>query len=211
MGGWFRKEIKGLEDMAGLKMRVGGFGGRILQKLGVVPQQIPAGDIYPALEKGTIDAAEFVGPYDDEKLGFDRVAPYYYTPGWWETGSHLSLIIGNKQWSALPQLYRAALTAASYEAHVMVQAKYDVRNPQALARLIKRGVKLRPFPMDVMKASLKAAKEVMAEEASKNANFKKIYEHYTNFQDQQNKWYSVAEQRMQNFQIAALNASAKKE
>jgi TRAP-type mannitol/chloroaromatic compound transport system substrate-binding protein len=211
MGGWFRKEIKGLEDMAGLKMRVGGFGGRILQKLGVVPQQIPAGDIYPSLEKGTIDAAEFVGPYDDEKLGFDRVAPYYYTPGWWETGSHLSLIIGNKQWNALPQLYRAALTAASYEAHVMVQAKYDVRNPQALARLIKRGVKLRPFPMDVMKASLKAAKEVMAEEASKNANFKKIYEHYTNFQDQQNKWYSVAEQRMQNFQIAALNASTKKE
>jgi len=123
----------------------------------------------------------------------------------------MSLIIGNRQWSALPQLYRAALTSASYEAHVMVQAKYDASNPQALARLIKRGVKVRPFPMDVMKASLKATKEVMAEEASKNANFKKIYEHYTNFQDQQNKWYSVAEQRMQNFQIAALNAGDRKE
>ncbi len=211
MGGWFRKEIKGVEDLSGLKMRVGGFGGRILQRLGVVPQQIPAGDIYPALEKGTIDAAEFVGPYDDEKLGFDRVAPYYYTPGWWETGSHLSVITGIKLWEGLPPLYRAALTAAAYEAHVLVQSSYDVRNPQALARLLKRGVKLRAFPASVMNASLKAAREVMQEEAAKNANFKKVYEHYTRFQNQQNQWYSVAEHRMMSFQIAALQAQAKQD
>ena len=209
MGGWFRKEIKSVEDLNGLKMRVGGFAGRIMQKLGVVPQQIAAGDIYPALEKGTIDAAEFVGPYDDEKLGFDRVAPYYYTPGWWETGSHLSVIIGTKQWESLPPQYKAAMTAASYETHIHVQANYDVRNPQALARLLKRGVKLRAFPQAVMDASYKAAKEVMDAEAEKNANFKKIYEHYKKFQSQQNQWYSVAESRMQNYLINATSGGTK--
>jgi TRAP-type mannitol/chloroaromatic compound transport system substrate-binding protein len=209
MGGWFRKEIKGVEDLNGLKMRVGGFAGRILQKLGVVPQQIAAGDIYPALEKGTIDAAEFVGPYDDEKLGFDRVAPYYYTPGWWETGSHISVITGTKQWESLPAQYKAAVTAAAYEAHVHVQATYDVNNPQALARLLKRGVKLRAFPQTVMDASLKAAKEVMDAEATKNANFKKIYDSYRKFQAQQNQWYSVAESRMQNYLLNATSGGNK--
>jgi TRAP-type mannitol/chloroaromatic compound transport system substrate-binding protein len=211
MGGWFRKEIKSVEDLAGLKMRVGGFAGRILQKLGVVPQQIPAGDIYTSLEKGTIDAAEFVGPYDDEKLGFERVAPYYYTPGWWETGSHVSLLIGIKQWESLPPAYRAALTAAAYEAHVGVQSKYDVRNPQALARLMKRGTKLRAFPPAVMDASLKATTEVMLEESAKNPRFKKLYEHYSRFQNEQNQWYSVAEARLQNFQISAMKSGGRKD
>ena len=86
MGGWFRKEIKTVADLNGLKFRIGGFAGRVLQKLGVVPQQLAGGDIYPALEKGTIDAAEWVGPYDDEKLGFNKIAPHYYYPGWWEGG-----------------------------------------------------------------------------------------------------------------------------
>ncbi len=206
MGGWFRKELKGLEDLAGLKMRVGGMAGRILQKLGVVPQQIPPGDIYPALEKGTIDAAEFVGPHDDERLGFERVAPFYYTPGWWETGSQLSLIVGRKPWESLPKQYQAALSAACYEAHVMVQAKYDVNNPLALARLMKRNVKLRAFPKTVMDACLKAADEVMAEESAKNPNFKKLFAHYRRFQNQQNQWSSVAEARMLNFQINAVQS-----
>ncbi len=210
MGGWFRKEIRSLEDLKGLKMRVGGIGGRILQKLGVVPQQIPPGDIYPALEKGTIDAAEFVGPFDDEKLGLDRVAPFYYTPGWWETGSQVSVITGLKQWNALPAPYRAAITAASYEAHVWMQAQYDVHNPMALARLVKRGVKLRAFPKDVLTASLMATREMMNEEASKNAAFRKMYEHYNRFQNQQNQWYAVSEARLQNFQIMALQSQPTK-
>ena len=208
MGGWFRKEIKSVDDLNGLKMRVGGFAGRILQKLGVVPQQIAPGDIYPALEKGTIDAAEFVGPYDDEKLGFDRVAPYYYSPGWWETGSQISVIISTKQWDSLPPMYKAAITAAAYEAHLHVQANYDVRNPQALARLLKRGVKLRAFPQPVMDACLKAARETMDAEAEKNPMFKKIYDHYRRFQTQQNQWYSVAEARMQNFLINATSGKS---
>ena len=206
MGGWFRKEIKSVQDLSGLKMRVGGFAGKILQRLGVVPQQIPAGDIYPALEKGTIDAAEFVGPYDDEKLGFERVAPYYYTPGWWETGSQVSLLIGSKLWDGLPQAYRAAITAAAYETHVIVQAEYDVRNPQALARLLKRGTKLRAFPQEVMDACAKATTELMKEESKNNPKFKKIYDHYNRFQHEQNQWYSVAEARLQNYQINAMKA-----
>lgn len=206
MGGWFRKEIKSVQDLSGLKMRVGGFAGKILQRLGVVPQQIPAGDIYPALEKGTIDAAEFVGPYDDEKLGFERVAPYYYTPGWYETGSQISLLIGTKLWDGLPTAYRAAITAAAYESHVTVQAEYDVRNPQALARLLKRGTKLRAFPQEVMDACAKATTELMQEESKNNPQFKKIYDHYKRFQHEQNQWYSVSEARMQNYQINAMKA-----
>ncbi len=204
MGGWFRKEVRSVDDLNGLKMRVGGMAGRMLQKLGVVPQQIPPGDIYPALEKGTIDAAEFVGPYDDERLGFERVAPFYYTPGWWEISSQLALIVGQKHWDSLPPQYQAALRTACFEAHVTVQAQYDVVNPQALARMIKRGVRLRAYPKPVMDACLRASREVMDEEAAKNPAFRKIYEHYRNFQDQQNQWATVTEARMQNYQISAM-------
>src|SRR5881392_130974 len=136
MGGWFRKEIKTVADLSGLKMRIGGIAGQVLQKVGVVPQQLAGGDIYPALEKGTIDAAEWVGPYDDEKLGFQKVAPYYYTPGWWEPSLQVSFYIGIKEWEKLPKEYQAAIEAASYEAHVVMQAEYDAKNPAALARLL---------------------------------------------------------------------------
>ena len=111
MGGWFRKEIKTVDDLKGLKLRIGGFPGRVLQKLGAVPQQIAGGDIYPALEKGTLDAAEWVGPYDDEKLGFYKVAPHYYYPGWWEGGSMLFAFVNLDKWNALPKAYQAVLDA----------------------------------------------------------------------------------------------------
>jgi TRAP-type mannitol/chloroaromatic compound transport system substrate-binding protein len=168
MGGWFRKEVKTVKDLTGLKMRVGGFAGRVLQRLDLVPQQIAGGDIYPALEKGTIDAAEWVGPYDDEKLGFNKVAPFYYAPGWWEAGPQLSFYVGIKEWEKLPKEYQAAIEAATYEAHVVMQAEYDARNPAALARLLKNGVKLRSFSKDIMEACYKAATDVMEEEAAKN-------------------------------------------
>src|SRR3569623_3489970 len=125
MGGWFRKEIKTVQDMKGLKMRIAGLAGLVMQRLGVVPQQIGGGDIYPALEKGTIDAAEWVGPYDDEKLGFNRVAPFYYAPSWWEASTQISFMIGIKQWEKLPKEYQAAVDAASFEAHTVMQAQYD--------------------------------------------------------------------------------------
>src|SRR5213083_3180641 len=140
MGGWFRKEIKSVADLKCLKFRIGGMAGLILAKLGVVPQLIGGPDIYPALEKGTIDAAEWVGPYDDEKLGFNKVAKYYYYPGWWEGGPELDLFVNIKQWEALPPEYRAILEAACHEANIDMLAKYDALNPAALKKLVGSGV-----------------------------------------------------------------------
>ena len=201
MGGWFRREVKTPQDLHGLKMRVGGFAGRVMQKLGVVPQQIAGGDIYPALEKGTIDAAEWIGPYDDEKLGFNKVAPFYYTPGWWEPSAQLSFYINKKEWDKLPKEYQAALEVATYEAHIAMQAMYDARNPTALARLMKNGVKLRNFSKPILDACYEAAQEVIEEEASKNAKFKKVLEPWRRFHQDQNTWYSVAESPVQSYLI----------
>ncbi|UGQ45710.1 TRAP transporter substrate-binding protein [Massilia endophytica] len=203
MGGWFRKEIRSVKDMQGLKMRVAGFAGRVMERMGVVPQQIPAGDVYAALEKGTIDAAEWVGPYDDEKLGLARVAPHYYSPGWWEAGPQLSFYINIKEWEKLPKEYQAALEAASYECHVIMQADYDAKNPAALARLLKNGAKLHNFSKDIMDAAYKHSAAVMEEEAAKNARFKTIYEPWKKFRQAQNQWASVAEATMQNYLISA--------
>lgn len=206
MGGWYRKEIKSVADLKGMKMRVAGFAGQVLTRLGVVPQQLAGGDIYPALEKGTIDAAEWVGPYDDEKLGFFKVAPFYYAPGWWEAGANFSFYVGVKEWEKLPKEYQAALEVATYEAHVVMQAEYDTKNPAALARLLKNGVKLRTFSRDIMDACYKNAQIVMNEEAAKNAKFKKIYEPWKRFQRDQNMWSSVSEASMQDFLIRAGRA-----
>src|SRR5438552_4797174 len=136
MGGWFRKEIKEISDLNGLKFRIGGIAGRILAKVGVVAQQLAGGDIYPALEKGTIDAAEWVGPYDDEKLGFHKVAQFYYYPGWWEGGTANHFMINLEKWNELPKNYQAIVTAAAGFANVEQTARYDARNPAPLKRLI---------------------------------------------------------------------------
>jgi TRAP-type mannitol/chloroaromatic compound transport system substrate-binding protein len=207
MGGFFRKEIKTPGDFKGLKMRIGGTGGLPLQKLGIIPQQIPGGDIYPALEKGTIDAAEWVGPYDDEKLGLYKVAKYYYYPGWWEGGPELDLFVNQKAYDELPKDYQAILEAACYEANVDMMAKYDALNPAALKRLIAGGVKLQPFSNEIMAACYKATNEVYEEIASKNAKFKKIYEPWKAFRNDQVSWFQVAENRFDNFMIAAARVS----
>src|SRR6187455_2187599 len=203
MGGWFRKEIKTVNDLKGLKMRIGGTAGLPLAKLGVVPQQIPGGDIYPALEKGTIDAAEWVGPYDDEKLGFYKVAKNYYYPGWWEGGPELDLFVNIKAWEALPKDYQAILEGACYEANVDMVAKYDALNPAALKRLIANGVKLQPFSNDILVACYKAVQEVYEEIAGKNAKFKKVYEPWKKFREEQVSWFQVSENRFDNFMITA--------
>ena len=207
MGGWFRKEIKTVADLKGLKFRVGGFAGRVLTKLGVVPQQIAGGDIYPALEKGTIDAAEWVGPYDDEKLGFFKVAKYYYYPGWWEGGPELDLFVNMKQWEALPPEYKSILESACAEANIDMLAKYDALNPAALKRLAGNGVQLRPFNKDIMNACFKAAREVYEEESEKNPKFKKVYDAWKVFRDDQILWFRVAEQNFDNYMATASSAS----
>jgi TRAP-type mannitol/chloroaromatic compound transport system substrate-binding protein len=199
MGGWFRKEIKTVQDLQGLKFRVGGFAGAVLSRLGVVPQQIAGGEIYPALEKGTIDATEWVGPYDDEKLGFHKVAKYYYYPGWWEGCAQLSLYIGMAAFNALSKEYKAILEAASWEAHAWMQARYDGQNPAALRRLAAAGTQLRPFSRDILQACHKAALEVYEETSAKNAKFKKVYEPWLAFRNEQNLWFRVAEFGFDNY------------
>jgi TRAP-type mannitol/chloroaromatic compound transport system substrate-binding protein len=168
MAGWYRKEIKSVADLKGLKFRIGGLGGMVLAKLGVVPQQLAAGDLYPALEKGVIDAAEFVGPLDDEKLGLQKVARYYYYPGWWEGSATLGLFVNLKALNALPALYQTALRTATAEANQWLTMKYDNENPQALRRLVAGGAQLRAFPKEVTQAAFGAANELYAEMAEKS-------------------------------------------
>jgi TRAP-type mannitol/chloroaromatic compound transport system substrate-binding protein len=203
MGGWFRKEIKTVQDMQGLKMRIAGLAGQVMTKLGVVPQQIPGGDIYPALERGTIDAAEWVGPYDDEKLGFAKVAPFYYYPGFWEGGPSIHLFINQAKWKELPKSYQAILTTAAGYANSDMLAKYDARNPAALRRLLGAGTQLRPFAPEIMEAAFKAANEVYDDVSSKNADFKKIYDSVRAFRNEEYLWFQVAEYAFDNFMIRA--------
>jgi TRAP-type mannitol/chloroaromatic compound transport system substrate-binding protein len=198
MGGWFRKEINTLDDLRGLKMRVGGLGAHILAKMGVVPQQIPPGDIYPALERGTIDAVEWIGPYDDEKLGFYKVAKNYYYPGWWDPCAQVNLYINQQQWEALPKTYKAAIETSCAEANSWMIAAYDARSPQALRRLVAKGAKLKPFSQDILVACEKASFEYYEEVAAKNENFKRVYEPWKKFRTDVVLWFSVAEFSLNN-------------
>ena len=199
MGGWFRKELKGVADLKGLKFRIGGFAGKVIERMGGVPQNIPGGDIYPALEKGTIDAAEWIGPYDDQKLGFHKVAPFYYYPGWWEGGLQLDLYINQKAYDALSVENKAVVEAASAYAHLDMQAKYDVKNPTALKQLVGAGAKLRPFPADLMAAAFKTSMALYDELSTRNENWRKVYSDYSKFRADQNLWFRFTEATFDRF------------
>ncbi|MCW5653708.1 TRAP transporter substrate-binding protein [Hydrogenophaga sp.] len=203
MGGWFRKELKTLNDMKGLKFRIGGFAGKIVERLGAVPQNIPGGEIYQALEKGTIDAAEWVGPYDDQKLGFYKVAPYYVYPGWWEGGPQVDVFINRKAYDSLSAENKAIVEAASAFAHVDMQAKYDARNPVALKQLVANKAKLVPFPKAIMDAAFKASMEVYNELNNTNPAWKKVYTDYANFRRDQNLWFRFTEARFDSYMQSA--------
>ncbi len=201
MGGWFRKEIKSVADMQGVKMRIGGFGGKVIAKVGVVPQQLPGAQIYENLEKGVIDAAEWVGPFDDEKLGFYKVAPFYYYPGWWEGGAMLHTMINTAKWAELPPVYQSLVKTACQAANVDMQAKYDARNPEALKKLVGSGAQLRPFPQDVMEACFNAAKETYVEMNAANAAFKKVHDSMMAFRADQYLWFQVSEFTFDRFMM----------
>lgn len=201
MAGWFRKEIKTVDDLKGLKMRIGGLAGQVIAKLGAVPQQIAAGDIYPALERGTIDAAEWVGPYDDEKLGFYKIAPFYYYPGWWEGGLTLHFFINTDKWAELPDNYKAIVTAAAAAANVDMLAKYDAKNPKAIQSLVSSGTQLRPFSTEIMQAAYAAAHELYGEISATNADFKTLIDSIIAFRDQEYLWFQVAEYSYDSFMI----------
>ncbi len=199
MGGFFRKEIKSLADVKGLKFRIGGFGGKVLERIGGVPQNIPAGEIYQSLEKGTIDAAEWVGPYDDEKLGLNKVASFYAYPGWWEGGPQLDFFINDKAFNGLSAEYKAIVEAATALAHVDMQARYDARNPAALKKLVAGGTKLFRFPKEMMDAAFKEAMAYYGELSASNPSWKKIYEDYATFRRDQNLWFRFTEAGFDDF------------
>jgi TRAP-type mannitol/chloroaromatic compound transport system substrate-binding protein len=199
MGGWFRKEIKTVADLKGLKFRMGGFGGKVLARLGVVPQNIPGGEIYQALEKGTIDAAEWIGPYDDQKLGFNKVAPVYHYPGFWEGSTQFEFYINSKAFEGLPAEYKAIVEAAAAYAHTDVQAKYDARNPGALRALVGAKTKVLPFPRPVMEATFKEAMGLYSELSASNPAWKKIYADYAAFRKEQNLWFRFTEASFDSF------------
>lgn len=201
MGGWFRKEINTVADLQGLKMRIGGMAGKMMATLGVVPQQIAGGDIYPSLEKGTIDAAEWVGPYDDEKLGFYKVAKYYYYPGWWEGGPVLHTLVNLAKWNELPKAYQAALACACEASNGSMMASYDQKNPAAIKSLVANGAQLRPYSQEILGACFDAANKIYAEINASNASFKKIYDSQMAFRKDAYLWAQISEYTFDTFMM----------
>ncbi len=202
MGGWYRKEIKTVADIKGLKFRVGGFAGQVISRMGGVPQNIPGGEIYQSLEKGTIDAAEWVGPYDDEKLGFAKVAKFYYYPGWWEGGPQLDFFVNTKAFEGLSSEYKAIIDAATIQAAAEMQARYDARNPAALKRLVASGTSVQRFPKDLMDLAFKEAMALYGELSSSNPAWKKVYDDYAAFRRDQVLWFRFAEASFDEFMRA---------
>ncbi|WP_418320839.1 TRAP transporter substrate-binding protein [Piscinibacter sakaiensis] len=209
MGGWFRKEIKSLADMKGLKFRIGGFGGVVLQRMGVVPQSIPAGDIYTALEKNTIDAAEFIGPYDDEKLGMHKIAKFYHYPSYWDPCGQITMYVNAKAFEALPKDYQQIFALACSEAHIDMQAKYDTLNPNALRRLVGGGAIVKPFPREVGVAAWKEANDLFAELSAKNATWRKIFDSFIKYRDDQVLWSRFAEGSFDSMMLSMKSVDRK--
>ncbi|MFN3274163.1 MAG: TRAP transporter substrate-binding protein [Paracoccus sp. (in: a-proteobacteria)] len=206
MGGWYRKEINSVADLQGLKLRIAGLAGRVLERMGAVPQQIPGGDIYPALERGTIDAAEWVGPYDDAKLGFHKVAPYYYYPGFWEGGPTVSFFVNKPQWDQLPDSYKSLFRTAAQAVDQNMLAKYDMLNPTALKELVAQGAQLRSFSEDVLVAGFQASNEVYAEISAENEDFKTQYEAMLTFRDDWYLYQQTAEYTFDTFMMIQQRA-----
>jgi len=203
MGGWFRKELTQPSDLSGLKFRIGGLAAQMLAKLGVVPQQVAGPDLASALEQGTIDAAAWVGPYDDDKAGLLKGADTYHYPAWWEGGALILNFVNLDRWNALTPTYRAVLRTACASTNVWMQSKYDAANPAALKRLVGGGARLKQFPDEVMDACYKAASDVYAETSAKNADFKKICDHMMAFRGDQYLWWQLAEYGFDTYMIKA--------
>jgi TRAP-type mannitol/chloroaromatic compound transport system substrate-binding protein len=199
MGGWFRKEVNTAKDLQGLRMRIPGLGGQVMARLGTTVQVLAGGDIYPALERGAIDATEWVGPYDDEKLGFHKVAKLYYYPGWWEPSAGLSYLVNQDAWAKLPKDYQQIFELAVSHSGVHMQNRYDQRNPQALARLLQQGVKLKRFSDDIMRAARGASDELFAEQAAKDPAYKKLFEAYDKARLEMFPWFGTAERAYSDF------------
>ncbi len=204
MGGWFKQEINGLDDLKGLKMRIPGLGGTVMQNLGVEPVTLASSDVLDALKTGELDAAEWLGPYDDEKLGFHTVAPYYYYPGWWEPGTTLTIIINKQAWDKLPRAYQHILEAAAYEANIAMLSQYEALNQQALAQLVASGTQLKAYSEEILLAALEAAFALYEELAETNQSFKAIYNPWKDFRRHIYQWSRFNELRFAEFAFAHI-------
>jgi TRAP-type mannitol/chloroaromatic compound transport system substrate-binding protein len=207
MGGWFRKEISTVRDLQGLKMRIPGLGGQVMGRLGVTVQNLPGGEIYQALQTGAIDAAEWVGPYDDEKLGLNKVAKFYYYPGWWEPGSTFEVQVNLNEWQKLPIEYQEIFKTAAYESNMTMLARYDSLNNEALQRLLQANVQLRPYSDEILTAAEKAAFSLYDEFAAKDADFKSVYQGWQQFRDRIYAWNNRNESSFERFVYAKLGNS----
>lgn len=208
MGGWFKREIRSAADLRGLKMRIPGMGGAVLNRLGVTVQVLGGAEIYPALERGAIDATEWVGPYDDEKLGFHRAARFYYYPGWWEPGPSMSFMVNRQAWDRLPSSYQQAFEVAAVYAANGTQTIYDVRNPQALERLVAGGTRLRRFSDDIMAACASASRDLLEQQASRDAGYRKVYDAFRSFRDDAFRWFGTAEAAYAEHAFGTASATA---
>jgi TRAP-type mannitol/chloroaromatic compound transport system substrate-binding protein len=192
MGGWFKRPLEGLASLQGLKMRIPGLGGKVMAALGVNVQVLPGGEIFLALDRGAIDAAEWTGPYDDEKLGLNKAARYYYYPGWWEPGPTLTALVNLQAWSRLPSEYQAMFAAASQEANGLMLSRYDALNATVLQRLIKGGTQLKFYGEPILQAAREATDQILADSA-KDATFKRVYEQWRTFRQDVFAWNLVNE------------------
>lgn len=199
MGGWFKQPITRLADLKGLKMRIPGQGGQVMAELGVNVQVLPGSEIFIALDRGTIDAAEWVGPFDDAKLGLNKAAKYYYYPGWWEPGPTLDLLISKPMWAKLPQEYQAIIMTAAREANLNMLSHYDALNAQSLQKLVSSGTQLQAYSPEILKAAQQASQALLASNASQDASFRAIYEPWQAFRKQIRAWNQINELSYANF------------
>lgn len=190
MGGWWNREIETPADIEGLKVRIPGLGGQVMSALGATVQVLAGGEIFQALQTGAIDAAEWVGPYDDEILGLQDAAEFYYSPGWWEPGPSLEVEITLDQWNSLPEIYQEVVRTAAYQANMQMLARYDARNYEALQRLVDGGTQLRTFSPEILQAAEEASFALYDQFSQDDADFKGIFDHWKAFLDGIQEWHS---------------------
>ena len=190
MGGWFKKEIKSLADLKGLKMRIPGLGGEVFAKLGVKPTLLPAGEIYVALERNLLDATEWLGPSLDVKMGFQKVAKYYYT-GWHEPGSMLSLVFNKQKFAKLSREQQLMIEMASNELNTTMRSEFEYENAKELKTIKEAGVVIKELPKDVTDAAKKAMLEVAKEKSKKSEDFKKVWDDVYGFLQEIREWTDI--------------------
>jgi TRAP-type mannitol/chloroaromatic compound transport system substrate-binding protein len=194
MGGWFNKEINSLDDIKGLKMRIPGIGGKVFAKAGGNPVLLAGSEVYTALERNTIDATEWIGPYHDQRLGLYRAAEHYYYPGWHEPGTVLELTINQRAWDSLSADLQAIVTNAAMAENVRMLSEMEQKNMAALQELKDRPkIQIHRFPDDVLAKLRTLTDETLAEEAAKNPEFERIYKAYQAFREQNDAWSDISE------------------